>query len=106
MQGRSYQWPGAAARTGQPMPRTNARITVCSAMIGCGACSILLTSGPAVKTGRCSDDPNYAYWHSASFSNDGKGSVYDEWGGDSVHAAGERPNKWDAGAIFRLNDNS
>jgi len=27
------------------------------------------------------NDPNYSYWHSASFSNDGQNRFHDEWGG-------------------------
>lgn len=52
------------------------------------------------------NDPNYAYWHSASFSNDGKKVVYtDEWGGGmGARCRATDPNKWGANAIFRLND--
>ncbi len=50
------------------------------------------------------NDPNYAYWHSASFSNDGKKVVYtDEWGGGMGARCRENdPNKWGANAIFTL----
>lgn len=50
------------------------------------------------------NDPNYAYWHSASFSNDGKKVVYtDEWGGGMGPRCRETdPNKWGANAIFNL----
>jgi hypothetical protein len=53
------------------------------------------------------NDPNYAYWHSASFSNDGKKVVFtDEWGGGMGPRCRENdPNKWGANAIFRLNGN-
>ena len=53
------------------------------------------------------NDPNYAYWHSASFSNDGTKVVYtDEWGGGMGARCRETdPNKWGANAIFRLKDN-
>ncbi len=53
------------------------------------------------------NDPNYAYWHSASFSNDGSKVVYtDEWGGGMGARCRETdPNKWGANAIFRLKDN-
>jgi hypothetical protein len=53
------------------------------------------------------NDPNYSYWHSASFSNDGKKVVYtDEWGGGLGARCRENdPNKWGADAIFRLTDN-
>lgn len=52
------------------------------------------------------NDPNYAYWHSASFSNDGKKVVFtDEWGGGMGPRCRENdPNKWGANAIFNLAD--
>src|SRR6266542_5104012 len=53
------------------------------------------------------NDPNYAYWHSASFSNDGKKVVFtDEWGGGlGARCRANDPNKWGADAIFTLNNN-
>ncbi len=53
------------------------------------------------------NDPNYAYWHSASFSNDGKKVVFtDEWGGGMAPRCRESdPDKWGANAIFNLKDN-
>jgi hypothetical protein len=53
------------------------------------------------------NDPNYAYWHSASFSNDGKKVVFtDEWGGGlGARCRANDPNKWGADAIFHLQDN-
>ena len=50
------------------------------------------------------NDPNYAYWHSATFSNDGKKVVFtDEWGGGLGARCRENdPNKWGANAIFNL----
>ncbi|MBC8031249.1 MAG: hypothetical protein H7Z16_14140, partial [Pyrinomonadaceae bacterium] len=53
------------------------------------------------------NDPNYAYWHSASFSNDGKKVVFtDEWGGGlGARCRANDPNKWGANALFRLTDN-
>jgi hypothetical protein len=53
------------------------------------------------------NDPNYAYWHSASFSNDGKKIVFtDEWGGGlAARCRASDPNKWGANAVFRLKDN-
>ncbi|HET7458136.1 MAG TPA: hypothetical protein VFJ74_10840 [Gemmatimonadaceae bacterium] len=49
-------------------------------------------------------DPNFAYWHSATFSNDGKQLLFsDEWGGGmAAHClATDRP-QWGADAIFKL----
>ena len=52
------------------------------------------------------NDPNYSYWHSASFSNDGKKVVFtDEWGGGlGARCRPNDPNKWGADAIFHLKD--
>jgi len=52
------------------------------------------------------NDPNYAYWHSASFSNNGDKVVFtDEWGGGlGARCRQNDPNKWGADAIFRLQD--
>ena len=75
-----------------------------------GACSgngILLDIKDPVNPKRIEavNDANYAYWHSASFSNDGKKVVYtDEWGGGMGARCRENdPNKWGADAIFNLN---
>src|SRR5580692_4601095 len=63
-------------------------ITVYSAIgLAAGACSgngILLDIKDPVHPKRVDavNDPNYSYWHSASFSNDGSKVVFtDEWGG-------------------------
>src|SRR5262249_10109300 len=50
------------------------------------------------------NDPNYAYWHSASFSNDGKKVVFtDEWGGGlGARCRATDPNVWGADSIFNL----
>lgn len=50
------------------------------------------------------NDKNYAYWHSASFSNDGSKVVYtDEWGGGMGARCRENdPNVWGANALFTL----
>jgi hypothetical protein len=52
------------------------------------------------------NDKNYAYWHSASFSNDGKKVVFtDEWGGGTQAKCRETdPNIWGANALFTLNN--
>jgi hypothetical protein len=53
------------------------------------------------------NDPNYAYWHSASFSNDGKKVVFtDEWGGGGgPRCRATDPNVWGANSIFNLEGN-
>jgi hypothetical protein len=88
-------------------------ITVYSAIgLAAGACSgngILLDIKDPVNPKRVDavNDPNYAYWHSASFSNDGKKVVFtDEWGGGlGARCRPNDPNKWGADAIFHLTDN-
>ena len=88
-------------------------ITVYSAIgLAAGACSgngILLDIKDPVNPKRLDavNDPNYAYWHSASFSNDGKKVVFtDEWGGGlGARCRANDPNKWGADAIFNLKDN-
>ena len=88
-------------------------ITVYSELgLAAGACSgngILLDIKDPVNPKRLDavNDQNYAYWHSASFSNDGKKVVFtDEWGGGlGARCRANDPNKWGANAIFRLEDN-
>jgi hypothetical protein len=87
-------------------------ITAYSAIgLAAGACSgngILLDIRDPVHPKRVDavNDPNYAYWHSASFSNDGTKVVFtDEWGGGlGARCRPNDPNKWGADAIFHLED--
>jgi hypothetical protein len=87
-------------------------ITVYSAIgLAAGACSgngILLDIKDPVHPKRVDavNDPNYSYWHSASFSNDGTKVVFtDEWGGGlQPRCRPTDPNKWGADAIFNLQD--
>ena len=87
-------------------------ITVYSAIgLAAGACSgngILLDIKDPVHPKRVDavNDPNYSYWHSASFSNDGTKVVFtDEWGGGlGARCRPNDPNKWGADAIFHLHD--
>jgi hypothetical protein len=88
-------------------------ITVYSAIgLAAGACSgngILLDINDPVNPKRIDavNDPNYSYWHSAAFSNDGKKVVFtDEWGGGlGARCRANDPNVWGANAIFRLANN-
>lgn len=87
-------------------------ITVYAAIgLAAGACSgngILLDIKDPVHPKRVDavNDPNYSYWHSASFSNDGTKVVFtDEWGGGlQPRCRATDPNKWGADAIFNLKD--
>ena len=98
---------------GQPSPTDQCHdITVYSAIgLAAGACSgngILLDIKDPANPKRIDavNDPNYAYWHSASFSNDGKKVVFtDEWGGGlGARCRGNDPNVWGADAIFNLDN--
>ena len=88
-------------------------ITVYSALgLAAGACSgngILLDIKDPVNPKRIDavNDPNYSYWHSASFSNDGKKVVFtDEWGGGGgPRCRAVDPNVWGADSVFRVTDN-
>lgn len=88
-------------------------ITVYSEIgLAAGACSgngiLLDISDPAnPKRVDAVNDPNYSYWHSATFSNDGKKVVFtDEWGGGlGARCRANDPNVWGANAIFHLNNN-
>ena len=88
-------------------------ITVYSAIgLAAGACSgngILLDIKDPIHPKRVDavNDPNYSYWHSASFSNDGSKVVFtDEWGGGlGARCRANDPNNWGADAIFHLKDN-
>jgi hypothetical protein len=88
-------------------------ITVYSALgLAAGACSgngIVLDIKDPVHPKRLDavNDPNYSYWHSASFSNDGKKIVFtDEWGGGlGARCRKNDPNKWGADAVFSLQKN-
>jgi hypothetical protein len=86
-------------------------ITAYSAIgLAAGACSgngILLDIKNPVHPVRVDavNDPNYSYWHSASFSNDGTKVVFtDEWGGGlQPRCRSTDPKNWGADAIFNLN---
>ncbi|MEK6398666.1 MAG: hypothetical protein V4734_11320, partial [Terriglobus sp.] len=79
--------------------------------LAAGACSgngLLLDIKDPVNPKRVDavNDPNYAYWHSASFSNDGSKVVFtDEWGGGlGARCRPNDPLQWGADAIFSLKD--
>jgi len=96
----------------QAMSETNQchDITVYPAIgLAAGACSgngILLDIRNPADPKRVAEvsDPNFAYWHSATFSNDGKKVIYtDEWGGGwAARCRSTDPVKWGADAIFTI----
>jgi len=106
---------GGSLHKGQEKPADTDQchdITVYTAIgLAAGACSgngIILDVKDPVHPKRLDavNDPNYSYWHSASFSNDGTKVVFtDEWGGGlGARCRANDPNKWGADAIFRLKD--
>jgi hypothetical protein len=77
--------------------------------LAAGACSgngILLDISNPVNPVRIDavTDPNYAFWHSANFSNDGTKVLFtDEWGGGGqARCRASDPMNWGADAIFNL----
>ncbi len=106
---------GSHGKNGMDKPKETNQchdITVYSAVgLAAGACSgngILLDIKDPVNPKRVDavNDPNYSYWHSASFSNDGKKVVFtDEWGGGlAARCRANDPNVWGADAIFTINN--
>jgi hypothetical protein len=101
--------PGA-----QPSRATNQchDITVFSEIgLAAGACSgngILLDIHDPVHPVRLDDvaDKNFAYWHSATFNNDGTKVIFtDEWGGGTrPRCRATDPLNWGADAIFDIVD--
>ena len=108
-------WPGGDHGPGTQRTSTTNQchdITVYPAMgLAAGACSgngILLDISDPVNPKRLDhvEDKNFAYWHSATFNDDGTKVIFtDEWGG------GTRPRclntdllEWGADAIFDIVD--
>jgi hypothetical protein len=99
---------------GKPTPTDQCHdITVYQALgLAAGACSgngILLDIKDPANPKRIDavNDPNYSYWHSATFSNDGKKVVFtDEWGGGmGARCRPTDPNVWGANSVFNVNGN-
>src|SRR5688572_15847154 len=106
-------WRGGAHGEGtQSTAETNMchDITAYAAMgYAGGACSgngILLDIRDVVNPRRVEEvsDPNFAYWHSATFNNEANKVVFtDEWGGGTAPRCRATDNpKWGANAIYRL----
>ena len=85
-------------------------ITVYQAVgLAAGACSgngLLLDVKDPANPKRIAEvsDPNFAYWHSATFNNDATKVLYtDEWGGGGqARCRASDPPKWGADAIYTL----
>ena len=79
--------------------------------IAAGACSgngILFDVSNPLKPKRMHEvvDPGFAYWHSATFNNDGTKVIFtDEWGGGMrPHCRAHDPVNWGANAIYDIVD--
>jgi hypothetical protein len=72
----------------------------------CGGYGLLLDIRDPANPRRIGavSDSNFAYWHSATFSNDGRKILFtDEWGGGSQpKCRASDPPEWGADAIFTL----
>ncbi len=80
--------------------------------LAAGACSgngVLLDISDPANPKRIDEviDPNFAYWHSATFSNDGKKVIFtDEWGGGtSPRCRATDRMDWGADALFTIGAN-
>jgi hypothetical protein len=79
--------------------------------LAAGACSgngILLDISDPINPVRLDEvlDRNFAYWHSATFNNDGSKVIFtDEWGGGTrARCRASDPPTWGANAIFEIVD--
>ena len=85
-------------------------ITVYSAIgLAAGACSgngilIDISTPAAPRRVAAVSDVNFAYWHSATFNNDGTTVIFtDEWGGgQGARCRATDRREWGADAIFKL----
>ena len=82
-----------------------------SAKLAAGACSgngIIFDISNPRKPKRIDavTDPGFAYWHSATFNNDGTKVLFtDEWGGGSrPRCRAQDPQDWGADAIYDINN--
>ena len=99
-----------------PVPNTNTCHDLTSypdKELVAGACQgngILLDVSDPVNPVRLSavSDPNFSYWHSASFNNDGTKVMFtDEWGGGtSARCRATDQLEWGADAFFDINQDT
>lgn len=114
--GRGGAAPGRGGRAGPGGPAVRQGPTQCHDItvypaIGlaggaCGGYGLLLDIRDAANPRRIDAvaDSNFAFWHSATFSNDGSKILFtDEWGGGSAPRCRETDKyEWGANAIFAL----
>ncbi|MEO5567304.1 MAG: hypothetical protein ABIR92_02355, partial [Gemmatimonadaceae bacterium] len=72
----------------------------------CAGMGLLLDISNITQPKRIAEvaDSNFSFWHSATFSNDGKMVLFsDEWGGGgAAYCRAEDPKEWGANAIFTI----
>ncbi len=108
-------WPGGDHGPGTQRSAETSRChditTFPDAGLAAGACSgngILFNISDPVNPVRLDDviDPSFAYWHSATFNNDGTKVIFtDEWGGGGrPRCRASDPREWGANAIYDIVD--
>ena len=104
------QRPGHAEDRARPTSATTSRCSRKSAWPPAPARATASCSTSTIRRTRCGSttrrDKNFAYWHSATFNNDGTKVIFtDEWGGGTRPRcrATDLPN-WGADAIFDIVD--
>jgi uncharacterized protein (DUF305 family) len=108
-------WPGGDHGPGTQRSAETSRChditTFPDAGLAAGACSgngILFDISDPVNPVRIDDviDPSFAYWHSATFNNDGTKVIFtDEWGGGGrPRCRASDPREWGANAIYDIVD--
>jgi hypothetical protein len=103
------QWMGSGPRTG-PTQCHDITLYPELGLAGgaCGGYGLLLDISDPVNPTRIDavSDSNFAYWHSATFNNDGSKVLFtDEWGGGGQpKCRASDPYEWGANAIFTVED--
>jgi hypothetical protein len=100
--------PGAGMRGGGPTQCHDITVYPAAGLAGgaCGGYGLLLDISDVTNPVRidAAADSNFAFWHSATFSNDGTKILFtDEWGGGNAPRcrATDKP-EWGANAIFSI----
>jgi len=109
---RVARWAGDQGDGPQPGPTQCHDITLYPELgLAGGACEgygLLLDISDPVNPKRLDavSDSNFAYWHSATFNNDGSKILFtDEWGGGGQpKCRASDPYEWGANAIFTVDD--
>ena len=108
-------WPGGDHGPGTQRTAETSRCHDITAFpeigLAAGACSgngILFDISDPVNPVRLDDviDPSFAYWHSATFNNDGTKVIFtDEWGGGGrPRCRASDPREWGANALYDIVD--